>query len=483
MTQNSFEISIKNGIEYFHKGNFEKAEFIFSNLLNENPERIDFYTYLIPSLINLKKYSIAKKYSEKLFILHPKVREVSLVYLGIINHQQEKFEEAKNYFKRSLKLNPNNSQTLLNLGFTYHKLNQNVKAILFTKESIKNNKHNSTAYQNIASYLEDDNQLNEAINYLNQAIKINEKDFDSIHALSLLQLLTLDYENGLENFEKRFLSSSLRDKYSQIPRLKPGMNVEGKKILIWFEQGLGDTIQFSIFVNQIIDLGGIVTFEVQKPLQKFLSMQFSCKVTNQTKLTEFDYQIPLMSLMDYFKINSKSINKKSYNFKNDNEKILYWKEKLSLSNKKTNIGISISGNKKYKKEYRRCVDLNKFIELTDQYRIFLIQKDITPQERIIVDNHDDIIFLGDNPDWKDFTDSAAIVQNMNLIISIDTSLIHLAGAMSKRSYLLLSSPPDWRWGYDSDHEINWYESVEIIRQKYVGNWDYVIKKLKLILKK
>ena len=72
---------------------------------------------------------------------------------------------------------------------------------------------------------------------------------------------------------------------------------------------------------------------------------------------------------------------------------------------------------------------------------------------------------------------------MNLIISIDTSLIHLAGAMNKKSYLLLSSPPDWRWGFDSDHEINWYESVEIIRQKYAGEWDYVIKKLKLILKK
>ena len=214
---------------------------------------------------------------------------------------------------------------------------------------------------------------------------------DSIHALSLLQLLNLDYENGLENFEKRFLSSGLRDRYSHIPRLNPGMSVEGKKILIWFEQGLGDTIQFSIFVNQIINLGGIVTFDVQKPLQKYLSMQFNCKVTNQTKLTEFDYQIPLMSLMDYFKINAKSIHKKSYNFKNDNEKILYWKEKLSLSNKKINIGISIS-NKKHRKEYRRCVVLDRFIELTDQYRIFLIQKDITTKERIIVDNHNDIIF-------------------------------------------------------------------------------------------
>ena len=71
---------------------------------------------------------------------------------------------------------------------------------------------------------------------------------------------------------------------------------------------------------------------------------------------------------------------------------------------------------------------------------------------------------------------------MDFVVSIDTSPIHLAGTMNKKSYLLLSSPPDWRWGYDKHNELNWYESVHIIRQKTVGNWDDVIEKLKLLLK-
>ena len=206
--------------------------------------------------------------------------------------------------------------------------------------------------------------------------------------------MTLNYTDGLENFEKRFLSSHQQDKYSHFPRLYAGTNVEGKKILIWHEQGLGDTIQFSFFVNKIIELGGIVTLAVQRPLQKFLSMQINCDVTFEPKNTEFDHQIPLMSLMSYFKINSKNIYKKDYKFKSDNQKNLFWRKKLNLSNQKLNIGLSISGSKKYKKEYRRSITINKFIKFTDQFRIFLIQKEITPQERLIVDSHNEIIFLG-----------------------------------------------------------------------------------------
>ena len=72
---------------------------------------------------------------------------------------------------------------------------------------------------------------------------------------------------------------------------------------------------------------------------------------------------------------------------------------------------------------------------------------------------------------------------MDFIISIDTSLIHLAGAMNKKSYLLLSKPPDWRWGYDSKHEVNWYKSVHIIRQNSPGDWNDVIERLKLMINK
>lgn len=477
-----FKFLLKEALKEFQNGNFKRSESIFLNLLNQNPKYLELYTYLIPSLINQNKLSEAEKYSRDLFMLSPNLKEASLIYLGVISQKLMRYEESCDFFHQALNINPENYQALLNLGVAYHKLNNNLKAIEFTRKSIIVNKYNSIAYQNIASYLEDENRLEEAINYLKEAININKNDYDALHALSLLQLLTLDYANGLENFEKRFLTSHQQDRYSHIPRLDTETDIKDKKILIWHEQGLGDTIQFSIFVKKIIGLGGIVTLVVQRPLQKFLSMQFDCEVTYQLNHTEFDYQIPIMSLMRYFKINNKTIYAKSYNFCSDNHKILFWKERLNLSKEKLNIGLSTTGNKKHKKEYRRRIDLNKFVELTDQFKIFLIQKDITPQERLIINNNNEITFLGDDANWEDFTDTSAIVSNMKFVVSIDTSLIHLAGAMNKKSYLLLSKPPDWRWGNDSNHEINWYDSVNIIRQTSVGDWDDVLEKLKSLLK-
>ena len=77
--------------------------------------------------------------------------------------------------------------------------------------------------------------------------------------------------------------------------------------------------------------------------------------------------------------------------------------------------------------------------------------------------------------------ASGIINDSEMLLSVDTSLIHLAGSMNKTSYLLLSNPPDWRWGCDKNNELNWYDSVHIIRQKFSGNWDDVIEKLKLIL--
>ena len=121
----------------------------------------------------------------------------------------------------SKKINPKNYHTLLNLGVAYHKFKDNNNAIKYTLESIEINENNSLAYQNLASFLEDENELDKAMNYLKKAIKINSKDFDSLHALSLLQLLTLNYKDGLANFEKRFLTTHQSPKHSHLNILSP----------------------------------------------------------------------------------------------------------------------------------------------------------------------------------------------------------------------------------------------------------------------
>ena len=116
-----------------------------------------------------------------------------------------------------------------------------------------------------------------------------------------MQLSNKNYEEGWRNFEHRWLKGTMNYRFSQIRRLTNLNNIEGKKILVWHEQGLGDTIQFSRYVRRLIQLGANIVFEVQKPLIKFLKLQFDCEVTGEISNTNFDYQSPLLSLPLLFK--------------------------------------------------------------------------------------------------------------------------------------------------------------------------------------
>lgn len=475
--KDDFKNLFQNGLSKFQSGDFLGSEETFIYLLKKNPKKNELYTYLIPSLINQNKLKLAKTYSKVLYSLDSHYKEIALIYLGIISQKLKNFKDSATFFHESLEINPGNDQALLNLGVVYHNLDNNLKAIEYTIQSIKINKNNSIAYQNLASFLEDENRIDEAIHYLNIALSINDRDFNALHALSLLQLLKSDYANGYINYEQRFFSSYLKPKYTHINRLLLDSNIKGKKILVWHEQGLGDTIQFSRLVNKLVNLGGIVTLEVQKPLENFLIHQFKFEIVSEIKEQNFDYQIPLLSLLNFFQVNENNIPMYEKYFECNKDKFLFWKKKLSLSKDKINIGLSVSGNINHKKEYRRKISLEKFSKFTDKFRIFLIQKEISSEDKLIVDQNNDIIFLGADKDWSDFSDTSAIVENMDIIISIDSSLIHLSGAMNKKSYLLLSNPADWRWGQKNRDNTYWYDSVKLIRQKTPKIWDEVIEKL------
>ena len=227
--KDDFKILLQNGINKFQSNDFLNSEEIFLNLLKKYPKKYELYTYLIPSLINQNKFKLAKKYSKDFYSLGSQYREIGLIYLGIISQKLKNFNEAANFFHESLEINPENDQALLNLAVVYHNLDNNLKAIEYTIKSIKINKNNSIAYQNLASFLEDENRIDEAIHYLNLALSINDRDFNSLHALSLLQLLKNDYANGYFNYEQRFFSSYLKPKHTHINRLLLDSNIKKKK--------------------------------------------------------------------------------------------------------------------------------------------------------------------------------------------------------------------------------------------------------------
>ena len=467
---------LNKAISEFKKRNFKEAEQIFKNYIKLYPNHILTYTYLIPCLINENKLDDALSYAKKFYNLDKKI-ETGLTYIGIILFKKSLYEESLKYFQDSLKINENNYHTLLNIGVLLHKLNRNDEAKIHIKKSIEINNQNFMSYHNLGTIYEDEADFENAKNNFIKAISINPNDYESVHGLSLIQLSELDYKNGWKNYESRFLISPEKNKskHVNIPRLKSLENLDKKKILVWHEQGLGDTIQFSRYVDELISLGPKITFEIQSELKSFMSRQFNCIITEDTGSEIYDFQIPLLSLPYLFYKSDKYISKITNFLVPSIKKIDEWKSNLSLSKEKINIGISISGNPKHTKDNRRRIGIKNFLKFKKFSRLFVIQKELYKEDEMVLKNDEDIVFLGKHDKWKDFEDTSAIVENMDFIISIDTSLIHLAGSMNKKSMLLLSKPADWRWTEDNNTTPNWYDSIKILRQKKVGSWESVIK--------
>ena len=469
---------IKTGIFYLKNKDYSKAENFFLNLVRKYPSNTQLYSYLIPVMISQRKFKEALTFAEMLHNLN-KNNELGLIYMGIINYSLENYSVALGHLEKSILINPKNFDALLNIGVTLRKLGKNEKAIKYFNEAANVNNKKSIVFYNLGSIWEEECDLDKAIANYRKAISINSRDYESIHAISLCQLTMQNYLDGFKNYELRWLKNNFESyRYKKIARLESIDSISEKKILIWYEQGLGDTIQFSRYVNLLINLGAKVTFEVQEPLLNFLKRQFNCEVTHDASRNNFDFQCPLMSLPYLFKMNIQNIPKINQYFKCDDEKVKSWRNILNLSKTKKNIGIAISGNINQVFEYRRKIDLEYFLPLSEYFKIFIIQKNLYRKDEILLNKTDDIIFLGRSSQWKNFDDTSAIVKNMDCIISIDTSLVHLAGSINKRVFLLLSKPADWRWSHEKLNSPKWYENMSIIRQKNKNNWEDPISKLK-----
>lgn len=472
---------LAKGIINFKNNNFLEAEKIFLQGIRLYPENLEIYTYLIPTLINQNKLDEALKYSNRLNSQNQK-NELGLIYIGIIFFKQKNYIKAKESFQNSLKINQKNNDALINLGATLHKLNRNSEAITYLKQAIQIKNDNPISYHTIGTVYESESEFEKALDNFKKALLLNPNDFESIHGISLIQLSIQDYINGFKNFEHRWKRSNIIYKYENIKKLVSIENLKNKKILVWHEQGMGDTIQFSRYLRFLKNLGAEITFEVQGPLRSFLQMQFDFKIVEKVSNFDFDYQIPLLSLPYIFKTDKNSIPPVKPYFKFDQSKKEKWKKILNLSKEKINLGIAISGNHNYRREQIRKINLEYFLKLKQFCKIFIIQKELYEDDKILVDSDKEILFLGTNHEWVDFLDTSAIVENMDLIVTIDTSLPHLASSLNKETVLLLSKPADWRWTENNETTPHWYDSLKIIRQEQKGSWKEPMEELEQLIK-
>jgi hypothetical protein len=250
-------------------------------------------------------------------------------------------------------------------------------------------------------------------------------------------------------------------------------DIENRTILIHAEQGLGDTLMACRYAPILASLGARVIAEVQPSLKSLLENLngISQLVAKGEPIPPFDVHCPIMSLPLAFKTTLQTIPAKVPYLTVSENVIKKWRAKLTGTDIK--VGIAWAGNPNHVQDLDRSIPLKNLLPILGVRgtRYFSLQKDFRHGDKQILDINSQIVRL--DPEINDFQDTAAIMMSLDLVISCDTSIVHLAGALGKPAWVLLPFNPDWRWLLDRS-DSPWYPTAQLFRQTSRGEWSTVI---------
>jgi tetratricopeptide (TPR) repeat protein len=470
LNKNYAEALCNKGFTLFTIERYEESIAVCNKALEIKKIFPEAWVNIAVSYIGLKKYDLALEYCEKALAVSENFIE-ALNSKGLCLFNLKKYEQANELFDKILKIKKDFPEAMENKANTLYALKEYDEALTFY-EAIENKKdyhkvlNNKGLLLHALGHVKDKKYFNLAKDCYDQAIKIKSDFADAYWNKSLTQLTLGEFTEGWKNYEYRFKLESAKPQFIEIPRLESLKNLTNKRVLIWSEQGLGDSIQFSRYIYKLLDLGAKITFDTSKLLMALMSRQFNCVINERGKglfKNNFDFQIPLLSLPMLFNTNLNSIPFNNSYLKTSKEKDIEWLDKLKLTKQKLNIAITYAGNPDYLADSERSASLEIFHPLVDKANLFLIQKDIKKEDEIFLKKHPQIKFIG--KDIDNFDDLASVIQNMDFVISTDTSIPHLAAAIGKRVFILLGKITDWRWMLNSGTS-PWYNSATLLRKKF-----------------
>jgi tetratricopeptide (TPR) repeat protein len=391
---------------------------------------------------------------------------------GIALNACRRFDAALETYDRAARLNPSHPSPWLNRGVALNDMGQHGEAISSYRKALDLKPDYVEAWCNMGNSAYQLNRFDEALAHYRKALAIDGNDADSLYGQAGALLVQGRFEEGLKLLEYRWKRSDAEpERHRDIPKWLGDAPISGKRLLIWSEQGHGDTLQYCRYVPLVAALGADVTLEVPRPLQDLVATIGGCSLVTQGKV--FDYQVPMVSLPLALKTTVATIPSATPYLSADSGKMKYWKERLGDSSRRK-VGIACSGSAANKNDVFRSMPLENLTPLQGAADLFLLQKDLSESDRHTLTKCPGIRFMGG--EIQDFQDTAAIVCNLDLVVSVDTSLAHVAGALAKPVWILLPHATEWRW-LSGRSDTPWYPSAKLFRQAAPGDWRSVMEKV------
>jgi len=442
--KNDFSHShINLGFIYEELGSLDLALESYQNVIQLNPGYVEAYINIGNVLQKLHFYPEALSVYDQAIHIDTNFYQ-AWANRGLVLKELDLLNESLDSFKHALELNPGNIEIINNTS-------------------------------NIFKYLW---QLDDAYQMLEQGLKIDPNNAKLHWNLSILYLIAGDFEKGFEEYEWRWKNEEVSRVSGKRDFKEPlwlgNHALSGKTILLYSEQGLGDTIQFARYIPLFAHLDCKVILEIQAPLLQLFNYLPGVHqlVARGNPLPVFDYQCPLMSLPLAFGTTQETIPPIQPIIL-DAEKIKLWQSRLGPKSK-PRIGLVWSGGTTHKDDRRRSIQLKDYLNhCTDDFEYFSLQKEVRESDAQDLQNSSIRHF---EDELNDFSDTAELISQMDLVISVDTSVAHLAASLNKPTLILIPYAPDWRWMLGRDDN-PWYPDIKLYRQTTLGDWQTTLQTL------
>jgi tetratricopeptide (TPR) repeat protein len=433
-------------------------------------------------LQELEQWEEALASYEQALALHP---AFAAVYFNRGNALQslQRMDEALASYNQAIAIQPDYHDAWLNRGNLLVGLKQWDGALASYNRAIVIKTDSAVAHANRGNVLKELNRLDEARASYDRAIAIQPDYPEARTNRGVASLLAGEFERGWTDFEWRWkikYTANRREKHRAFrqPLWLGQESLAGKTILLHSEQGLGDTLQFCRYVPLVADLGAKVILEVQKPLWGVLaglegvSQWVGQGVHKGGAVPETDFHCPLLSLPLAFKTRLDTIPSPTRYLRGAADKVAHWQAKLAAA-PTPRIGLAWSGGTHRPEDSRRIPLADLIRYLPQEFQYVSMQKELPESERQTLRSHPAVLDFADD---LNFDNTAALCECLDLVISIDTSVAHLSGALGQKTWILLAFNPDWRWLLGRT-DSPWYRSATLYRQESIGDWNGVLSRV------
>jgi Flp pilus assembly protein TadD len=425
--------------------------------------------------------------------------------------KQGQLHDAALHLREALRRRPDFAEAHNNLGVVLVRQEKTSEAVAQYRQALRVNPHYPEAHNNLGLALVRQGRLDDAMAHYHKSIELRPNYGEAHWNRSLLWLLRGDFEQGWQGYEWRRMTKA---EFTQRVFSQPywdGKHLGGRTILLYAEQGLGDTVQFIRYVSAVKERGGRVIFECQAALLPLLASLpgIDVSVGRGSPLPAFEVQAPLLSLPRIFHTSLATIPSDVPYLRADPTLVDYWRRELTkfdvrgakcdvnaqpsnLEHRTSHIargfkvGIAWQGSATYRYDRQRSIPLAEFARLAAVPGVELIslQKGAGADQLTAMAGQIPIFDLSTGLDETigGFMDTAAVMQNLDLVISSDTAIPHLAGALGVPVWVALPQVPDWRWLLDRE-ESPWYPTMRVFRQTREGDWADVFARMAAALKR